>query len=870
MSKALEPASIGDHVSEQSAVASAAKSLLTESQSALALAWHEKRQGLPLLKGRAALVDSVLRLVWSSLAMPEDYALAAVGGYGHGLLYPGSDVDLLILLPESPGADHEPRAASQLEQLIGTLWDVGLDIGHSVRSVEQCLEEADRDITVKTSLLEARYLAGSHTLFENLEQRSNAALDPAEFFKAKQLEQAERYARYNDTPYSLEPNCKESPGGRRDLQVIRWVTHAAGIGNEWKALTKAELITTSEVRQLEGADQFLRELRIELHYLAGRREDRLLFDHQEKLAQAMGIEATEAKRASEVLMQRYYQNAKLVTLLNVLVMQILADRLLPARPGPPIIIDSHFQMVREQLDVREETIFQQFPRTILECFLLQMQRSELKGMTPRTLRALWRAQGRIDAGFRRDPENRALFLKLFQQQHLVHPLRRMNQYGILGRYLPAFGRIVGQMQHDLFHVYTVDQHILQVMRNLRRFAMPEFAHEYPFCSRLMAGFENRWLLYLAALFHDIAKGRGGDHSQLGKKDVARFCRDHEIAGEDAELLSFLVEQHLTMSQVAQKQDLADPEVILAFASTIGDMRRLIALYLLTVADIRGTSPKVWNAWKAKLLEDLFRMTASVLSGTTVLQLTGVAERQEEARRILRYHGLRPDIEVNLWNQLDTAYFMRHAAEEIAWHTRILYHRPDSKVPVVRARLNPMGDGLQVMVYVPDQANLLARLCGFFARAGYSIVDAKIHTTRHGYALDSFVVFAFDSTQIYRDVIALIEHGITEQLEQQPPLPAALSGRVSRLVRHFPIAPEVDIRVDDRGSHYLMSINTADRPGLLYAIARILDEHNITLHTAKIATLGERVEDVFLISGKELERTATVVRLEQDIVAALEI
>jgi [protein-PII] uridylyltransferase len=690
------------------------------------------------------------------------------------------------------------------------------------------------------------------------------------FFRAKQLEQAERYARFNDTPYSLEPNCKESPGGRRDLQVIRWVARAAGIGEDWKALAKAKLITTSEVRQLESADQFLRDLRIELHLLTGRREDRLLFDHQEKLAAAMGVHPTDAKRASEVLMQRYYQNAKLVTQLNSLVMQVLSGRLLPAREGPPIIIDAHFQMVREQLDVRTEDVFQRHPRAILECFLLQMQRSELKGMTPRTLRALWRAQDRVDAAFRRDPENRALFLKLFQQNHLIHPLRRMNQYDILGRYLPAFGQIVGQMQHDLFHVYTVDQHILQVMRNLRRFAMPEFAHEYPFCSRLMAGFEKRWLLYVAALFHDIAKGRGGDHSQLGKKDAARFCRDHGVSEEDTALVVFLVEHHLTMSQVAQKQDLADPDVILAFARKVGDIRRLTALYLLTVADIRGTSPKVWNAWKGKLLEDLFRMTAGVLKGTAVLQLTGVSERQEEARGILRYHGLRPDVELELWSQLDTGYFMRHTAEEIAWHTRTLYHRPSSPEPVVRARLNPMGDGLQVMVYAKDQPLLFARLCGFFARLGYSIVDAKIHTTRHGYALDSFVVFAFDSTLAYRDMIGLIEHDITEQLTQQPPLPAGFGGRLSRLVRHFPVTPEVDIRADERGNQYLMAISAADRPGLLYAIARVLSQHGITLHTAKIATLGERVEDVFLISGRELAQTATLVRLEQDLLTVLQV
>ena len=842
---------------------------LAEGQQALTAAWYRDRLGPAFLFGRAALVDAVLRDVWTALALPENCALAAVGGYGRGELYPGSDVDLLILLPEEYPASSASGAA-QVEQLIGLLWDIGLDIGHSVRSVSQCLQEAERDITVKAALLEARYLAGARGLYGEFEQAYRAALQPAVFFKAKQLEQAERHAKFSDTPYSLEPNCKEGPGGRRDLQTIQWVTRAAGIGDDWKSLALAGLVTAAEVHQLERTDRLLRDLRIELHLLTGRREDRLLFDHQEKLAGAMGIQPTKAKRASEVLMQRYYRNAKLVTQLNTLVMQVLADRLLPTRAGPPIVIDAHFQMVREQLDVRQEDVFERHPRAILECFLLQMQRSELKSMTPRTLRALWRAQGGIDAGFRRDPQNRALFLKLFQQKHLVVVLRLLNQYDILGRYLPAFGRIVGQMQHDLFHVYTVDQHILQVIRNLRRFAQPEFAHEYPFCSRLMIGFERRWLLYIGALFHDIAKGRGGDHSQLGKKDATHFCRDHGITGDDAELVVFLVEQHLTMSQVAQKQDLADPEVILAFAGKVGNLRRLTALYLLTVADVRGTSPKVWNSWKGKLLEDLFRMTARVLRGSAVLQLTGVAERQEEARRILRYHGLRPGVELELWNQLDTGYFMRHVADEIAWHTRTLYHRAAGTQPVVRGRLNPMGDGLQVMVYVPDQPRLFARLCGFFARLGYSIVDAKIHTTRHGYALDSFVVFAFDATQAYRDMISLVEHGIADQLINQPPLPAGVSGRLSRQVRHFPVTPEVDIRADERGSQYLMSISAADRPGLLYSIARVLDDHGIFLHTAKIATLGERVEDVFLISGKELGHTATLVRLEQDLLAALQI
>jgi [protein-PII] uridylyltransferase len=832
----------------------------------LAAHWHENHDSRALLTAHTALVDTILGELWLGLAMPDDYALVAVGGYGRGELYPASDVDLLILHPDVVETVSMPK----LEQFVSLLWDIGLDIGHSVRTIADCLTEAERDITVQTALLEARHLAGSKTLFQNFTTNFYAALDPASFFKAKQLEQAERYAKFNDTPFSLEPNCKESPGGMRDLQVIQWVAHAARLGDDWKSLARDNLITTTEARLLARAERRLRELRIALHLLAGRREDRLLFEHQEKLAAALGIASSATKRASEILMQSYYKNAKLITQLNSLIMKVLADRLLPARSGVTLVINANFQSFRGQLDIRADDTFERTPSTILECFLLQMQRGELNGLTPRTLRALWQARRLVNAHFRADPANRALFLSLFKQRHLIHAMRQMAQYDILGRYLPAFGRIVGQMQHDLFHVYTVDQHILQVMRNLRRFAMPEFAHEYPFCSRLMASLEKPWLLYLGALFHDIAKGRGGDHSQLGMIDAGNFCRDHELSEEETALVVFLVGEHLTMSHVAQKQDLSDPEVIDAFARRVGNMQRLTLLYLFTVADIRGTSPKVWNAWKGKLLEDLFRMTARRLAGNETPQLAGVAERQEEARRILRFHGLRPGVENALWQQLDTAYFMRHDADETAWQTRAIYYRPESSEPVVRARMNPIGEGLQVMIYCPDQPFLFARLCGFFARLNYSIVDARIHTTRHNYALDSFIIFTTEAEPVYRDMITLIEHDLTQQLATQPPLPAPPGARLSRQVRYFPIAPEVEIRPDERGSQYLMSISAVDRPGLLYAIARIFGEHRIRLHTAKIATLGERVEDVFLISGDELTHTATLVRLEQELLAALQI
>jgi [protein-PII] uridylyltransferase len=820
-----------------------------------------------LILARAKLVDSVLRDVWSALQLPPEFALAAVGGYGRGELYPGSDVDLLILVPDEIPGHHQPV----IEQLIGLLWDIGLEIGQSVRSVDECIAEGRRDITVQTALLEARYLCGRRALFDAFSSTFRAHLDAKAFLRAKQLEQAERYARFNDTPYSLEPNCKESPGGLRDLQIILWAASAAGLGDGWAALARQGVFTAHEARQLARAEEVLRQLRCHLHLLTRRREDRLLFDHQEGLAQAAGFAATRTRRASEVLMQHYYRNAKLITQLNTLVLQNIAAEIDTAPAAPPIIIDNHFQMVRELLDVRNEGVFENEPRTMFDAFILLAQRTELKGMTARTLRALWHSRTRIDAAFRRDPAHRALFLQLFQQKRgITHELRRMNQYDILGRYLPNFGRVVGQMQHDLFHVYTVDQHILQVIRNLRRFTQPEYAHENPLCSRLITGFERPWVIYLAGLFHDIAKGRGGDHSKLGVADARRFCRDHGIASEDADLIAFLVEQHLGMSAVAQKQDLSDPDVISAFAQSMQKPRHLTALYLLTVADIRGTSPKVWNAWKGKLLEDLYTASLRVLQGDVTPPAAGLAMRQEEARGMLRLRGLRPHVEAELWQQLDTAYFMRHDAEEIAWHARTLYHRPSGNEPVVRARLNPFGEGLQVMIYVAGQAELFARLCGFFSRLGYSIMEAKIHTTRHGYALDSFVLLDLSGQLPYRDMIGLIEHDLIEQLQQRPPLGPLAGGRLSRQVRHFPFSPEVATRRDEKGNTHIMSVSAVDRPGLLYAIARVLSAHDIDVQAAKISTLGERVEDTFTLSGDELGKTATLVGLEQELLETLKI
>ena len=529
------------------------------------------------------------------------------------------------MLPSAPDAVLHSR----LEQLVQLLWDIGLEIGHSIRTIDECLSESDADITVKTSLLEARLVAGNRKLFQFLQSRYMAAMNPQAFFQAKMLELHQRHVKYEDTPYSLEPNCKESPGGLRDLQVILWVAQAAGLGNSWRELAERDLITATEARQLTQKERAFKDIRIRLHIHAGRREDRLLFDVQTPIAHTFGFVTTDASRASEFLMQRYYRAAKAVTQLNTILLQNIEVRLFPL-PIAARAINERFNEVNGFIDIAQNDTFETSPSAMLEVFLLLAQHSELEGMTARTLRALWHARFGIDDGFRREPANRALFLAILKApQGITHALRRMNQTGILGRYLPNFSRIVGRMQHDLFHVYTVDQHILMVVRNVRRFTMTEHAHEYPFCSQLMGNFAQPWLLYVAALFHDIAKGRGGDHSKLGMVDAGKFCKDHGLSKADTELIVFLVENHLTMSQVAQKKDLSDPDVIRNFAKMVKDERHLTALYLLTVADIRGTSPKVWNAWKGKLLEDLYRITLRVLGGEAPSADRELKNRQEE-------------------------------------------------------------------------------------------------------------------------------------------------------------------------------------------------------------------------------------------------
>jgi len=806
-----------------------------------------------LLAAHSRLIDRYLRRVWRQLAMPDRLALAAVGGYARRKLYPRSDIDLLILLDaesEKLLAGHPPDEAlqQQLHRLIGVLWDIGLEVGHSVRTVAQCMD-ASADITVQTNLLEARLLCGNKELFNELCASVQQNLDLRAFYLAKLQEQQRRHARYAEADYNLEPNLKESPGGLRDLQTVTWIARAAGLGTHWSELARIGLLTAAEARQIARHSALLATLRIRLHYLARRHEDRLLFDFQTPLAEQLGINASANRRASEHLMQRYYRTKLGVRQFNTIMLQNLHDYLFGETPVRHTL-NKRFMVVGTLLEIRDEQLFEHTPEAIFELFLLMEQHGELTDLSAKTLRALWRAQGRVDAAFRRNPLNRARFMEILRQPHgVLHALRRMNRYGILGRYLPAFGRIVGQMQHDLFHVYTVDEHILMVVHNLRRFAAAEHTQEIPLCGKLINEFARPEVLYVAGLFHDIAKGRGGDHSRLGKKDARAFCVQHQLGDADADLIVWLVEQHLTLSATAQKQDLSDPEVIADFAAKIKNDRYLVALYLLTVADVRGTSPEIWNAWKARLMEDLFWQTRRYLSDGKVADRLG--EIRRESADALNLYALTPDAYRLLWAQLDDSYFLDHAPQEIAWHTRLLAFKVSPAAPIVKARISRAGEGLQVMVYCPDQRGLFARICNFFARMNYTIAEAKIHTTRHGYALDSFQIMeAARGGTAYRDIMTYIEFELAQQIAQAKPIVLAASGRVSRQLKHFPITAEAEIKPDNKGM-YVLSLVAGDRPGLLARIALILDKHNISLHRAKINTLGSRAEDIFWISGKRL-------------------
>jgi [protein-PII] uridylyltransferase len=812
-----------------------------------------------LVHARAALIDRLLQGLWDGYcgASMQRWALVAVGGYGRGELHPCSDIDLLLLAAAPP--DEAERGA--LERLLALLWDIGLEVGHSVRTVEECIEESQADVSVMTTLIEARLLAGSPELLGRLRHELGPEhLWPVRaFFEAKVREQTERHLKANDTAYNLEPNVKSGPGGLRDIQTIAWVAKRHFGAETLDELARHGFLSIAELRRLQQAQSFLWKVRFGLHVLTGRREDRLLFDHQLRLAEIFGYEDASYTLAVEQLMQRYYRTVKDVMLLNELLLQLFREAIL-TESEPPRPLNARFQVRCGSLEAVSDTVFARTPSALLELFALLQQHPEINGVRASTLRALARSLWLIDEEFRQNPRHHRLFLDIVRSPvGVTHELRRMNTYGVLGRYIPAFGRIVGRMQYDLFHAYTVDAHTLFVVSNLRRFATPRYDHELPEASRIMQQLPRPEVAYLAALFHDIAKGRGGDHSELGATDAEAFCLEQGLSPYDARLVAWLVRNHLSFSLTAQKQDTSDPEVINSFARKVGDEAHLDYLYVLTCADVRATNPKLWNSWKASLFHDFYRRVRRALRHGLAAPIDPeqlISETREAARKLLLARGIGAPAIERVWRRFSDSYFLQHSPEEAAWHTGLLADRdPNSDEPVVALDPRSVRGTTAVLIFTRVLEHGFGRTTAVLDQLGLNIVDARITPTGDGFSLDLYHVLEDDGAPIADgERREEIEQALWHSLHN-PQQTLAVHRRVPRQARMFHTPTQIAISVDERNARSVIELIAGDRPGLLYDIGKVLTAERILLQAAKIVTVGERAEDIFYVTdlaGRSLD------------------
>ncbi len=830
-----------------------------------------------LVRDRAHLVDLVLLRAWHlhGTAHTHELALIAVGGYGRGELHPCSDIDVSVLLPKSMGTDWQ----ASLERFLTFLWDIGLEVGHSVRTIDDCQQESLGDISVATTLLEARLLCGPELLYLAMKK----ALAPdhiwsaAAFYEAKVKEQQVRHLRFHDTGYNLEPNVKASPGGLRDIQTIAWVAKRHFGADTLDELVAHGFLTRHELVKLKNAQSFLWKIRFALHVLTGRREDRLLFDHQIKLAQQFGYEDATFTLAVEQFMQRYYRTVMDISLLNEMLLQLFAEAIVNPSPSAPQPLNSRFQVRADYLEIINDEVFLRTPSAILELFQLLQENPAVKGVRAETIRVLQRHLDLIDEEFRQNPRNHRLFIEILRApQGVTRGFRRMNLYGVLGRYIPAFGRIVGRMQYDLFHAYTVDAHTLFVLRNLRRLALPRFEHEFPKLSALFNTLPRPELAYLAALFHDIAKGRGGDHSELGAVDAEAFCLEQGLSRYDARLVSWLVRHHLLLSVTAQKKDIADPEIVNEFARRVGDQTHLDYLYMLTVADVRGTNPKLWNTWKASLFEEFYQRTRRALRRgleSPIDQEELIAETQLEARSLLQRDGVSgADVE-RVWKSLTTTYFLRHTAEEIAWHTSLLAGRDAfDEEPLVAVRQETGRGGTAIFSYTPRRQNSFARATAVLDQMGLTILDARITPTSNGFSVETYLVLEDTGGAITdRTRIHEIEQGLWRKLREEPTAPVVVTRRAPRQVRMFMTPTQISFTDDPRNQRTVLELVASDRPGLLSEVGKTFMNERVNLHGARISTVGERAEDVFYLSDNReqaLDEPARA-RVEAALIAALD-
>src|SRR5210317_1408939 len=828
-----------------------------------------------LVHARATVLGGILVALWQEHIEPLGAALVAVGGYGRGELHPCSDVDVMLLLPD----EIPTRSVEPISSFVTALWDIGLEAGHSVRSIAQCREEAAADLTVATTLMEARLLAGPEALFTAMQ----AAISPANmwpsdrFFEEKRKEQIVRHHRYHDTAYNLEPNVKGSPGGLRDIQMIGWVAKRHFGASTLAELVDHNFLSPGQLQRLEDGQAFLWRIRFALHILTGRREDRLLFDHQKNLAEMLGYEDASYTLAVEQLMQRYYRTVMDLSRLNEMLLQLFEEAILMDPDASPEPLNERFQVKNGYLQTVDDNVFQDDPSALLELFLLLQQHDDIRGASAWTVGLIRRNLYLIDEEFRQNPRNHRLFLSILRAPAgVTHELRRMNLYGVLGLYIPSFGRIVGRMQYDLFHAYTVDEHTLFVVSNLRRFALTRYDHEFPHCSRIMQSLEKPEIAYLSGLFHDIAKGRGGDHSELGAVDAESFCLEHGMSRYEARTVAWLVLHHLALSTTAQKRDIGDPDVINEFAALVGDQAHLDHLYVLTVADVRGTNPKLWNSWKASLFRDLYELTSRALRRGLENPIDAdqlILEKQAEARELLRDSDISDERIDTVWQLMNDRYFLRHRSNEIAWHTEWLADSDTgSAIGLVDARKQAGGDRVEAVLYTPRSKHTFAHATAVLDELGMTIVDARVVPLRNHYSLDSFVFMELDKRMdIDESRMAKIRRSLTRVLTASDDDVAKVTRTVPRQARMFTTKTEVEFSPDTMRGLTLMELDAADRPGLLSKIGKVFIDEGIDIDAAKIMTIGERAEDVFYISdesGKPLGEEARS-RLRDALIRAID-
>ena len=811
---------------------------------------------IKLVNLRAAVIDLLLIHLWRRHAnyCSEVASLVAVGGYGRAELHPYSDVDIMLLLPDNLPGTVEP----ELSDFIMSLWDVGLEIGHSARTVQQCADEATKDLTVATTLIEARLVDGPEELFEEMQASiaPNRIWPPDKFFEAKREEQITRHHRYHDTAYNLEPNVKGSPGGLRDIHMIGWVAKRHFGVQTLDELVRHKFLTPTQLQRLNDGQAFLWRVRFGLHVLTGRREDRILFDHQINLAKLLGYEDATYTLAVEQLMQRYYRTVMELSRLNEMLLQLFEEAILMDPTAAPEPLNERFQIKNGFLQTINDQVFINDPSSLLEIFLLLQQNADIRGVSAYTIGLIKRNLHLIDEEFRQNPRNHRLFLQILSAPAgVTHELRRMNLYGVLGLYIPAFGRIVGRMQYDLFHAYTVDQHTLFVVSNLRRFALPRYNEEFPHCSPIMQAVEKPEIVYLAGLFHDIAKGRGGDHSELGAVDAKSFCLEHGLSEYDARTVAWLVRNHLILSTTAQKKDIGDPDVVSEFAGIVRDPLHLDYLYLLTVADVRGTDPKLWNSWKARLFQDLYKLTQRAFRRgleNPIDREQLISEKQTKTRDTLNTAGISDERIDQVWGIFNEAYFLRHRPNEIVWHTKWLADSDtQSEAGLLDVRRQRNGDGVEAVLYTPRTQHTFAHATAVLDELGVNIVDARILPLENGYSIDSFVFMELDKrVEIDESRLNKIRRSLARVLTEDDEKVAAVTRAAPRQVRMFTTTTIIDFGSDVSNGRTVLELTTGDRPGLLSTVGQAFITQGIAIEAAKIMTIGERAEDVFYISDRQ--------------------